>query len=134
IEDEARFAEYTKRLADAGLAGIGFGIGLRWDEVPGPMITVADEMGLPVIEIPLSAPWVAISEAVSRVQSDERAAAAARALEGQRALTAAAVAGGGPEVLEECARRTGGWAALVDAAGTLLHGTSPAAAEALPGL
>src|SRR5918992_4269839 len=38
---------YVRRLAEHGLAGLGFGLGFDFDEVPPALVAEADRLGLP---------------------------------------------------------------------------------------
>src|SRR3990172_129680 len=55
---------YVRRLAKHGLAGLGFGLGFGYAEVPPPIVEEADKLGFPVLSVPYKVPFVAISKAV----------------------------------------------------------------------
>ncbi|MFF4764537.1 PucR family transcriptional regulator ligand-binding domain-containing protein [Streptomyces sp. NPDC001292] len=57
--------EYVECLAAAGVAGLGFGVGLSHARVPAPMVGAADRLGLPLFSVPLPTPFVAIIQAVA---------------------------------------------------------------------
>ncbi|MFG1950331.1 PucR family transcriptional regulator [Micromonospora sp. NPDC048830] len=134
IDDPEQFGPYVHRLADAGLAGLGFGVGLGYDQVPGPLIQAAEERGLPVLEVPVDAPYVAISEAVSNLLAAERYDTIARAFDAQQALTAAAVESGRGGLVAEVSRALGGWAVLTDLAANVVRAHPAEAADRLPAL
>ena len=85
---------YAERLADAGVAGIGFGVGVRFEKIPRPIIDVCAERGLALIEIPLPTPFIAITQAVARRLSEQELEALQRTLTNQRHITRAAVRSG----------------------------------------
>ena len=85
---------YAERLADAGVAGIGFGVGLRFDEVPEPIVAACGERGLALVEVPLPTPFIAITQAVARRLSEQEVQALQQAVAYQRRITRAAVRGG----------------------------------------
>ncbi|RFU22049.1 PucR family transcriptional regulator [Geodermatophilus marinus] len=115
-------AAYVHRLADAGVVGLGLGTGLGLPEVPAELVAAADARGLAVLEVPRRTPFIAISRAVSAALAAEEYAAVARASAVQQELTrAAATAGAARAVVDRLARHLGGWALLVDAAGTPLE-------------
>ena len=59
---------YLERLAAAGLAGIGFGAGVLFEEIPQTLLETADRLGFPLIEVPYETPFVAVNEvAMSRI-------------------------------------------------------------------
>jgi purine catabolism regulator len=62
---------YVRRLAEHGLAGLGFGIGFNYAEVPAALAQEADRLGFPVLEVPYEVPFVAITKtAVSHLASE----------------------------------------------------------------
>lgn len=63
---------YVGRLTKAGLAGLGLGVGLGFDEVPAPVLRAADRAAFPVLEVPYQVPFIAIAEAVSSALTEER--------------------------------------------------------------
>jgi purine catabolism regulator len=119
---------YVRRLARAGVVGLGLGTGLTHAEVPAELVAAADEHGLAVLEVPRQTPFIALSRAVSSALAAEEYAAVTRTSTVQRELTRAAVAPGAPgTVVDRLARHLGGWALLVDAAGTPLEAAPPSA-------
>ena len=85
---------YAERLADAGVAGLGFGVGIRFDEIPGPVVDACAERGLALVEVPLPTPFIAVTQAVARRLSEQETESLQRALTHQRQITRAAVRGG----------------------------------------
>ncbi|MGR7023176.1 PucR family transcriptional regulator ligand-binding domain-containing protein [Geodermatophilus sp. URMC 62] len=119
---------YVRRLAEAGVVGLGLGTGLTHAQVPAELVTAADAHGLAVLEVPRQTPFIALSRAVSTALAAEEYAAVTRTSTVQRELTRAAVAPGAPgTVVDRLARHLGGWALLVDAAGTPLEAAPPSA-------
>ncbi len=55
---------YVRRLAEHRLAGLGFGVGFRWDDVPGPLLDEADAIAFPILRIPYEIPFLAINKVV----------------------------------------------------------------------
>ncbi|GAB2985875.1 PucR family transcriptional regulator [Amycolatopsis acidiphila] len=116
---------YARRLAAHGLAGLGFGVGFGHDEVPRELLDAARERGLPVLEVPRTTPFIAISEAVAAAISG--AHERADAIDAQRGLIAAAL--DGPRaVLDGLARALGCWCLILDERGAARH-SSPAGAR-----
>jgi purine catabolism regulator len=127
--------EYVRRLAAAGVVGLGLGTGLSHAAVPAGLVAAADEHGLALLEVPRQTPFIALSRAVSSALAAEEYAAVTRTSTVQRELTRAAVAPGAPgTVVDRLARHLGGWALLVDAAGTPLEAAPPAARGRAGGL
>jgi hypothetical protein len=118
----ADVADYVRRLAEAGVVGLGLGTGLSHAQVPADLVAAADAHALAVLEVPRATPFIAISRAVSAALAAEEYAAVARTSTVQQELTRAAVAPGAPAtVVDRLARHLGGWALLVDAAGSPLE-------------
>ena len=127
-DDEAGQADYVGRLATAGVAALGFGIGLSHASVPAALRAAADRRDLPVLEIPRPTPFVAITRAVAQAIARQDVADKEFVLTAQRALTAAATGSGGTAaVLEEVMRSTGGWGLLLDRTGAVLAASPPEA-------
>jgi PucR family transcriptional regulator, purine catabolism regulatory protein len=114
-------AAYVRRLAAAGVVGLGFGVGVGHDEVPPGLVTAAADAGLPLLEVPRATPFIAISKAVSASVAADQYQAVTAGFEAQRELTRAALAPDGTAaLLARLAAHLDGWAALYDASGTLL--------------
>ncbi|MFE1786357.1 PucR family transcriptional regulator ligand-binding domain-containing protein, partial [Streptomyces sp. NPDC059506] len=104
---------YVHRLADAGVVGLGFGIGLSHEEVPGPLADAAEERGLPLLRVPQPTPFIAISKAVSAALAAEQYRAVTMTSQAQQELTRAALGPDGSRaLLGRLAQRLDGWAAL----------------------
>src|SRR5690606_8295070 len=54
---------YIERLADAGVAALGVGVGLHWDRVPPRIVSACDRLGLPLFRVPYATPFIAIVQA-----------------------------------------------------------------------
>ena len=121
---------YVDRLAAAGVAAIGFGVGVTWDEVPPALVAAAERVGLPLLEVPRATPFLAITRAVAQAINRRELAANDYLMHAQRSLTAAAVGRGGlAAVLDEVRRLTGGWGLLLNRGGAVLASSPPEAAE-----
>ncbi|HWN33159.1 MAG TPA: PucR family transcriptional regulator ligand-binding domain-containing protein [Pseudonocardia sp.] len=121
---------YVDRLAEAGVAAIGFGVGVAWDEVPPALVVAAERVGLPLLEVPRAIPFLAITRAVAQAINRRELAANDYLMHAQRSLTAAAVGRGGlAAVLDEVRRLTGGWGLLLNRGGAVLASSPPDAAE-----
>lgn len=133
VSEPAALGRYVHRLAEAGLAGIGFGVGVDHEDIPAEMIAAADERGIALIRVPVDTPYVAISEAVANMLAADRQNAISRAFDAQQRLTRAAL-GSGRDLVKELARQLDGWAIQTDASGDLVHAWPPEAAERIPEL
>lgn len=112
---------YVRRLAGSGVVGVGFAIGVNYDDVPRALIDAAEEAGLPLLEVPRRTPFIAIAKAVSSEIAADQYRAVTAGFEAQRELTRAALTGDGPgELLTRLAAHVDGWAALYDASGAVV--------------
>ncbi|EHM27692.1 putative PucR-like transcriptional regulator [Streptomyces sp. W007] len=120
-EDPESMRRYVRRLAGAGVAGVGFAVGVNYDDIPEALVEAAEEAGLPLLEVPRRTPFLAISKAVSAAIAADQYRAVTAGFEAQRELTKAALAGDGPAgLLARLAAHIDGWAALYDTSGAVL--------------
>ncbi|MEV0489008.1 PucR family transcriptional regulator [Streptomyces atratus] len=120
-ENPEAMRRYVQRLAGAGVVGLGFAVGVNYDDVPQPLIDAGEEAGLPILEVPRRTPFLAIAKAVSSEIAADQYRAVTAGFEAQRDLTKAALAGDGPaELLARLAAQVDGWAALYDASGAVV--------------
>lgn len=104
---------YVERLAEAGVAGLGFGVGFGFARTPETLVDAAGTLGFPVLEVPYPVPFIAISEAVSSRLAEERVRAAQLSVDVHDALSRLVAEGAGPaDVLDELYSLTGGWSVL----------------------
>ncbi|MEY9925621.1 purine catabolism regulator [Catenulispora sp. GP43] len=119
---------FLSGLVRAGVAGLGFGVGLNNAAVPERFAAAASAHGLPVLEVPKATPFIAIAKSVSKALAAEEYRAitegyrtqqdlvkSALAHEPQRSLVRSLVRGLGP----------GAWAVLAAADGSVLHSAGP---------
>lgn len=110
------------RLRDAGVAGVGFGVGLSHAAVPAALLDAVHEAGLGLLEVPRDVPFIAISKAVSRQLAAEEYAEVQRTADTQRELARVASRPDGPAALvDRLAALIGAWVALLDSSGEPLH-------------
>ena len=67
-----RPGDFVELLAAHGLAGLCLGLGFGFEAMPDEAIEAADRLGFPVMTTPYHVPFIAITEAVFRAQSDAR--------------------------------------------------------------
>ncbi|MFW6691999.1 PucR family transcriptional regulator [Streptomyces sp. MAR4 CNX-425] len=138
VDDADAMRRYVRRLVDAGVVGVGFGVGVNFDTVPETLLAAAREARLPLLGVPRKTPFIAISKVVSAAIAADQYRALTRGFEAQRDLTRAALGADGPAtVVTRLAVHVRGWAALYDPAGEVLAvappGRAAARAEALKG-
>ncbi|CAL9575876.1 PucR family transcriptional regulator [Streptomyces sp. enrichment culture] len=119
-EDPEAMRRYVRRLVGAGVVGLGFAVGVNYDEIPGALVDACEEKGLPLLEVPRRTPFLAITKAVSAAIAADQYRAVTAGFAAQRELTRQAL-GEGPEgLLGALAAQLDGWAALYDASGAVV--------------
>ncbi|MEW9517160.1 PucR family transcriptional regulator [Streptomyces tubercidicus] len=120
-EDPEATRRYVRRIAEAGVVGLGFAVGVNYEGVPQALVDAAREQGLPLLGVPRRTPFIAISKAVSAAVAADQYRAVTAGFEAQRELTRAALSAEGPaELLARLAAHLDGWAALYDASGAVV--------------
>lgn len=114
---------YVGRLVAAGVVALGFGVGPVHAGTPAALVAAADAAGLPLLEVPLPVPFIAVSKAVSGLLAAEEYEQAARGFAAQRDLIRAALDDDDPDqaVLARLVRHLGGFALLLDPAGAVVR-------------
>src|SRR5215218_7054458 len=90
---------YLRRLGKHGLAGLGFGIGFGFPEVPAPLVEEADKLPFPVLTVPYEVPFVAITKAAFTHLANEQLEQMTRALAVHERLADAVLQGRGLHAL-----------------------------------
>src|SRR3954447_17795242 len=62
IGDDAAQRAYVERLADHGVAGLGFGLGFGHDDIPPAVLDTCAVRGVPLFCVPYEVPFIAITE------------------------------------------------------------------------
>ncbi|MFJ8544225.1 PucR family transcriptional regulator [Streptomyces sp. NPDC093586] len=119
-EDPEAMRQYVKRLAGAGVVGLGFAVGVHYEDIPEALVEAARREGLPLLEVPRRTPFLAISKAVSAAIAADQYRAVTAGFAAQRELTKRALADGPEGVLAALAAQVDGWAALYDTAGAVV--------------
>ncbi|MEV7793762.1 PucR family transcriptional regulator [Streptomyces sp. NPDC087512] len=119
-EDPAAMRQYVKRLVGAGVVGLGFAVGVHYDDIPEALVEAARTEGLPLLEVPRRTPFLAISKAVSAAIAADQYRAVTAGFAAQRELTRQALTGGPEGLLAALAAQVDGWAALYDTAGAVV--------------
>ncbi len=126
----AKQTAFVTRLAEAGLAGLGFGLGFTHDVIPKAVVKAATDLDFPLLEVPYPVPFIAITEAVFSRSVAEQVEMLQRAVDAEHSLTRAVMEGGGIErIAGSLAEVTGGWALLLDLHGVPLAATSRSASS-----
>jgi purine catabolism regulator len=115
--------EYIERLARRQVAGFVLGLGgeLPYASVPAGLADAAQQFGVPLFTVPVTTPFIAITQAFYTRVADERSALSDRILRAHARLTSAA-ASGSPiaDIAAALGRAIDGWAEVYDSTGAVL--------------
>ncbi|WP_369220789.1 PucR family transcriptional regulator [Streptomyces sp. R39] len=128
--DPAACQDYVARLTKAQATAIGFGIGLSHEQVPEPLVEAAEEAGLPLLEVPLPTPFLAVTKAVMERLAQLQYEGLAQASRIQPRMTRAALHGGAQAVVRELAVSTRTSVVLLDHEGRARAAHPPGAGAA----
>jgi len=124
----AKHRAYVRRLQDAGVGGLGFGLGFGFDTTPKALVAEATKHDFPLFEVPYPVPFIAITEAVFTRLLAEQYDTLQRAVDAEHVLTRAVLDGRGTEgVVTSLADVIKGWAVLLDLHGMPLASSGRAA-------
>ncbi|MEU0408700.1 PucR family transcriptional regulator [Streptomyces griseorubiginosus] len=119
-EDPEAMRRYVKRLAGAGVVGLGFAVGVNYEDIPAALVDAARDEGLPLLEVPRRTPFLAISKAVSAAIAADQYRSVTAGFAAQRELTRQALTAGPEGLLAALASQVDGWTALYDASGAVV--------------
>ncbi|AMY51693.1 Purine catabolism regulatory protein [Rhodococcoides fascians D188] len=111
--DGPALAQYVRTLRTAGVACLGFGTGLSHSLIPRELLDAADEVGLPVVEVPYDTPFAAVIRAVTTRIAEQEYEEVLRAASVQSRITRAALHGGVDAIVRELAVATSTSVALI---------------------
>ncbi|TFC15236.1 PucR family transcriptional regulator [Cryobacterium algoritolerans] len=117
---DAFYTGYTERLADLGIACLGFGTEVVRDGTPDALVAACLARGIPLVEVPYGTPFIAVARAAGDLVAELRFARDTWTLAAQRAISLAALRPDGlSATLSELSRQLGHWVALFDPSGAL---------------
>ena len=118
VPDAAKQRRYVERLADHGLAGLGFGTGFDHDRLPKALVAAARQRDLPLFEVPYEMPFIAITERAASRLVNEQFDVLERGVQVHERLERLVIEGRGlDEVLASTAAAVGGSAIVIDGNG-----------------
>lgn len=94
-QDEAEQCDYVRQLAKKNVAGLVLTTGRYIDEIPAHLIDTAQEVDIPLIEIPFTTRFVDIAQAINEVIAESSLELSRRALTIHQTLTNLVLEGGG---------------------------------------
>ena len=112
--------EYLARLADHGLAGLGYATGLGHQKVPKALVDAARARGFPLYEVPYDTPFIAITERAFTRLVNEQYALLRRSIAAQERLQRIVLSERGLDaIVAAIAALVGGPALVFDGRGEL---------------
>ncbi len=118
--------EFVARIAERGVAGLGFGTRLTHQAVPAATRSAARAAGLPVLEVPYSTPFIAVDRFVADRILEEQYGRYHDLVVEQDTLARSLLSGRGLGALVEALQRIlGAPVSVVDPQGTVLAGAVP---------
>lgn len=111
---------YVERLAAARVIAIGLGTGLTYDHPPQALIEACRSCDMNLLNVPRATPFVAISQRVSELLTEQDERHSRTAWRTQRSLTAAAAKPAASQRILEVLAKAHGAAALFDADGQVV--------------
>src|SRR5688500_9091987 len=119
LGDERAQRAYVKRLAEHGLAGLGFGLGFAHDAVPPALVEAAETRDFPLFSVPYELPFIALTEQAFTRLVNEQYALLRRSIAAQERLQRVVLAERGLDgIVGALAGLVGGGAVVLDARGT----------------
>jgi purine catabolism regulator len=118
--DHTEQVDYMARLKRKRIAAIILGLGgsLPYGKPPDGLVDGARKHDLPLLTVPVTTPFIAITQAVYIRMSHERAAMSERILAAHAPLTAAAASDAPlPEIVSVFGQQVNGWAMVCDSTG-----------------
>jgi purine catabolism regulator len=113
-------AAYVERLRAVGIAALAFGVGVRFTAIPAGLRQRCEEVGLPLLEVPLPTPFIAVSQAVAHRLAEEQQHALQRVVAFQQALTRRALREGARGLVGALGRELDRPVVLLDEHGLVL--------------
>jgi purine catabolism regulator len=115
---KARAEEYVRRLVDAGVAALGFGLQPYYDAVPEYVLAACRQQGLTLVEVPASVPFAALGLEFSKLLESGNAQVFRQLAETNRHLMRAVLSARPEhELLAALIQRVPAWAVLFGADG-----------------
>lgn len=121
---QAQF-DYVARLVEAQAAALAFDTGTSFTQVPDGILAAGDELGFPVLRVPASTPFIAITRAVIDAINADQLKSVQRTVELQERLARETLQGGIPALVAGLSRALAATAVVVSADGRLLAAAGP---------
>jgi PucR family transcriptional regulator, purine catabolism regulatory protein len=96
---DAEQFHYVARLSAAGIAALAFDTGTTFDRLPDGIVSAGNALGMPILRVPASTPFIAISRAVIDELNADQLRSLQRIVDLQEVLARATLRGGIPAVV-----------------------------------
>lgn len=117
---------FVRRVAECGVAAIGFGTGLTHRTVPAATLAAAEAVGLPILEVPYETPFIAVDRLVADRVLAAHYGRQRALLRMHDELTRTLLSGGGLTGMVDALRRmVGAHVGVVDAYGHVFASSPP---------
>jgi purine catabolism regulator len=117
--------DYVARLVAAGAAALAFDTGTSFRQVPDGIVSAGDELGFPVLSVPASTPFIAITRAVIDAINADQLKSVQRTVELQERLARETLSGGIPALVSALSRALNATAVALSTDGRLLAAGGP---------
>src|SRR6185312_6800641 len=128
---DAEQFDYVARLSGAGTVALAFDTGTRFPAVPDGVVAAGDALGLPILQVPASTPFIAVTRAVIDELTADQLRSVQRVVDQQEVLARATVRGGTPGVVGALSHSLSATVAVIGADGRPLAASGPDADRVL---
>ena len=117
--------DYVARLSGAGTVALAFDTGTTFAGVPDGVLAAGDALGLPILRVPASTPFIAITRAVIDELTADQLRSVQRVVDQQEVLARATVRGGIPGVVGALSQSLSATVAVIGTDGRPLAASGP---------
>lgn len=117
--------DYVSRLVAADAAALAFDTGTSFRQVPDGILAAGDDLGLPVLRVPASTPFIAITRAVIDAINADQLKSVQRTVELQERLARETLRGGIPALVDALSKALTATIVVLSTDGRLLAGGGP---------
>ena len=118
--DDAAQLDYVARLVTADAAALAVDTGTTLSEVPAGVLAAGDALGMPVLEVPRSTPFIALARVVIDALKADELRSVQRVVDEQEFLARATLRGGIPGAVSALADSLSAEVIVADTDGTIL--------------
>lgn len=117
--------DYVSRLVAADAAALAFDTGTSFRQVPDGVLAAGNALGLPVLAVPASTPFIAVTRAVIDAINADQLKSVRRTVELQERLARETLRGGIPALVEALSKALAATTVALSTDGRLLAGGGP---------